>query len=370
MKVLVTHVPAGSGHERAAQALTRALELSSHSTEATLLNALDGVDPFYRWCFTDGYLHLVHQAPLLWGALYHLTDYPAFHRPVQLLHRWNNHQHGTGLERIFLEADPDVILGTHFFPMEVAAFLKRSKRLRARLVTVITDYIPHSLWIAPGVDAYIVASVPGKEYLLRRGIRKDRIQVLGIPIDPKFSHRGNRSELLKKLELEPERLTILVGSGGAGTGPVRRLVLLLNSLQEAVQLIVVAGKNAVLVRTLEKLRSAVKHPMKVYGYVDHMDELMEVSDVLITKPGGLTCSEALTKGLPLVLVCPIPGQESRNAAVIAGQGAALRINRLSDLVEQVSKLCKDPHELKAMSHRAREAAFPEAAHHIARLVIH
>ncbi len=369
MKILVAHAPAGSGHQRAAEAVFSSIRSMEPSAEATLVNAGQYSDPVYRWALVRGYLLLIQKAPFLWGMGYYLSDLKPFNRLSQQLHRVSNGLHGKPLEALFIESRADCILCTHFFPMEVAANLKARGRISARIITVITDYLPHALWIAPGVDLYVVASPQAEESLISRGIPGDRILVLGIPADTKFAQPADRALLAKRFGLEPERLTILIGSGGAGTGPVEKLVRLLGKARGPLQLLVVAGKNEALVRKMETLRAGFPHPMKVFGFVDFMYELMGASDLLITKPGGLTCAEALIKGLPMILIHPIPGQENRNAAVLRGMGAALVARRLEEVPARIQELLENPQRLQYLGRRAREVGRPEAADRIARLAI-
>ena len=369
MKILVAHVPAGSGHQRAAEAVAAAIRKLAPSAESILLDATPYSDRLYRWSFIRGYLTLIQRAPLLWGLGYYLTDFKPLSRLVQQLHRVSNGLHGKLLESFFLKTKADCILCTHFFPMEVAANLKAQGRISARVITVITDYLPHALWIAPGVDLYVVGSPQAKENLLSRGIPEERIRLLGIPVDPKFTDPVDRALLAKRFGLEPDRWTILIGSGGGGTGPVEKLVRLLGKLKVPLQLIVVAGKNNFLFEMLENIRSRFPHPMKVFGFIDFMNELMGVSDLLITKPGGLTCAEALVKGLPMILIYPIPGQERRNATVLQEMRVALVASCLEEATDRVQEFFENPQRFQELGRRAREASRPDAATKIARLAI-
>ncbi len=369
LKVLVTYVPAGSGHQRAADGIFAALQRAGGQVEPERVDALNGCDSCYRWSFDRGYLDLIQRAPAVWGLSYHLTDLRAFRRGIQRLHRLNNAWHAAGLGRFFAEAKADWIIGTHFLPMEVAGSLKVRGKISSRLISVITDYRPHTLWIAPGIDLYAVASERTKEELIQRGVPEERIRVTGIPVDPRFTASLDRESLRRRFELKQDRFTILVGSGGAGTGPIQRLVRLLGRIPKPIQLIVVAGRNDALVRELEGLRPQMPHPMKVCGFVNNMEELMEVSDLLISKPGGLTCAEGMAKGLPFLLIEPIPGQESRNAAALVQMGAAALASRLEEVPEQVQAFLRDPERLRRLSQKAREIGRPDAAEKIARMAL-
>ncbi len=369
MKIVVTHVPAGSGHQRAAEAIAFSLSTQAPGTSVVLLNALDGADPIYQWSFTRGYIGLIDGCPAAWGAAYGITDWKPIRPLSQMLHRLSNAWHGRALESILLSHRPDVVIGTHFFPMEVAGHLKRSGRLSAQLITVMTDLLGHSVWIAPGIDRYVVGSAVSKEDLIRRGVADQQIHVLGIPIDPHFGEESDRRSLAGKLGLDPERFTVLVASGGSGTGPVCDLVRSLRRIQEPMQVLVVAGKNPDLFQRLERMRQEIHHSMKVYGFVSNMHELMAVSNIMVSKPGGLSCAEAMARGLPLLLVAAIPGQESRNARVMVRMGTALQVKGLRGLPSWIGELRRRPARLLAMARRAKEMAHPEAASAVARMAL-
>ena len=369
MKTLVTYVPAGSGHEKAAEAICTTLRENDPSAETILLNGLDGMSAWYQWSFTQGYLDMIHRMPVLWGAAYHLLDIRDLAWAAYKLHRISNASHGKKLETILERYRPDAVVGTHFFPMEVAAYLKTKGRIQARLITVITDFLPHSVWISPGIDRYAVAAEWTREELLRRGVAPEKIQVTGIPIHPKFSRKGNRQELAKKLGLRVDQWTVLIGAGGFGTGPVDRLVDTFARISEPLQILVVTGKNTALLRRLEAARERSHHNVVLYGFVDNMDELMDVSDLMVTKPGGLSCAEAMAKGLPMLLNSPIPGQEARNARLLEQAGIAMQALRLEDLPRQIGELRKDPSRLRTMAELGRRASFPRAAETVARMVV-
>ncbi len=368
MKIIVTHVPAGAGHQKAAEAITIALKQRCPQNETVLLNALDGMSPWYQWSFTEGYLSVIHRYPHLWGAAYNFLDLRGLAWAAYKLHRMNNASHGKILEEILWRQKPDVVIGTHFFPMEVAAYLKCHKRFNARLITVLTDFLPHSVWISPCIDTYVVGSPVGREALRARGVPEARIQLLGIPIHPKFSKHTHRNETALRLGIQPDRFTVLVCSGGFGTGPVFELVTALSGIPTPLQVLVVTGKNTALLRHLENVQEKIPHALKLYGFVDNMEELMTVSDLMVTKPGGLSSVEAMAKGLPLLLVAPIPGQETRNARVLTQQGIAVLAGNLKEFPRLLEELRNNPARLQEMSRLSRITSFPDAAAAVAGLV--
>ncbi|MBI4227227.1 MAG: glycosyltransferase [Candidatus Omnitrophica bacterium] len=357
--LVAAYAAAGEGHRRAAEAVAAAAAERRDVTVA-LRDCLEGAEPWFRRTYTDGYLHLVRRAPAAWGALYQAMDRAGTTGWLRALRRWGNARQERGFADWLIARQPPVVIATHFFPVEVIAALKRRGRLRAKLVCAITDWLPHAFWLCPGVDRYAVAADATRDALMRRGIPSAQIRVTGIPIDHRFAGAPGRAALAARLGLDVSRRTILIGSGGFGLGPVEALVQTLGAVRGPYQLLVVAGRNEALRRALEALRPRLAHPMIVYGFVTNMDELMAVADLLISKSGGLTCAEAMARGLPMLVIAPIPGQETRNSAVLARAGAAVQVRRPADVVPYVERL-SSPEGLAPMVAAARRLGRPGAA---------
>jgi processive 1,2-diacylglycerol beta-glucosyltransferase len=247
----------------------------------------------------------------------------------------------------------------------VAAALKARGRLRARLAVVVTDFDVHGLWVVPHVDRYFVALEETRRHLVRLGVPPARITVSGIPIDPVFADPRNALAMARKHGLDPARWRILVTAGGFGVGPVERLVNALLDLRHSAQVVVICGRSAELKQRLDAL--AAMRPadgpvtLRAVRYTRAMDEYMAAADLLVGKPGGLTTAEALARGVPMVIVNPIPGQEERNADHLLEAGAAIRGNNLPALAWNVDALLDDPERLAAMRAAARRLARPAAA---------
>lgn len=358
MTVAAAYATAGEGHRRAAEAIAGAADGHPDVTIA-LRDCLEGSQPWFRHTYTDGYLQLVRRAPWAWGALYGAMDALGGTGPLRALRRWGNARQESRFVEWLLDRRPAVVIATHFFPVEVVTALKRRGRLRTTLITAITDWMPHAFWLCPGVDHYAVASEATKTAVIARGIPADRITVTGIPIDRRFAETPDRIQLATRLGIDPSRRTILIASGGFGLGPVEALVRTLGAVRGPYQLLVVAGRNDALRQAIEALRLRVPHPMTVYGFVRNMDELMAVADLLISKSGGLTCAEAMARGLPMLVIAPIPGQETRNSRLLAREGAAVPVRRIADVVPYIEQLQR-PDGLAAMA-AARRLGRPRAA---------
>lgn len=361
VKIIATYATAGEGHRRASEAVAAAAA-GRPDAAVTLRDCLDGAAPWFRRTYTGGYLQVVRRAPLVWGALYGFTDLVGAHGWLRALRRCNNAPQERAFARWLIAVQPDVVVSTHFFPVEVVTALVRRGRLRTRLISAITDWMPHAFWIAPGVDHYAVAAEATKTELIRRGVPVERISVTGIPIDTRFAQMPaeGQPKVAARLGLDPARRTILIGSGGFGLGPIEALVRTIGAMRGPYQLIVVAGRNDALRRTIEALRPTIPHPMVVYGFATNMDELMAVSDLLISKSGGLTCAEAMARGLPMLVISPIPGQETRNSALLGREGAAVQVGGVAEIAPYLERL-QDANGLSAMAAAARRLGRPHAA---------
>jgi processive 1,2-diacylglycerol beta-glucosyltransferase len=221
------------------------------------------------------------------------------------------------------------------------------------------------MWLCRHYEHYFVALEETRAYLASLGVASDRISVTGIPIDPVFGKHKDKYEMRRKHGLTPDRLTILVSAGGFGVGPIKTLIASLRQLRHPAQILAICGRNDALRQELERMAASNGGlTVKVIGFTTEIDELMAASELVVGKPGGLTSSEALARGLVFVVVNPIPGQEERNADHLLEEGAALRCNNLPVLAYKIDKLLDDPGRLSAMQAAAKRMARPRAAYEI------
>jgi processive 1,2-diacylglycerol beta-glucosyltransferase len=203
-----------------------------------------------------------------------------------------------------------LIVCTHFLPAEIVSWLKAKERLASRQAIIVTDFDVHAMWLCHHYEHYFVAIDEARAYLEALGIPAEKITVSGIPIDPVFALKKDKLEMRRKHGLAPDLPTILLSAGGFGVGSVEALIASLTPLRHRAQIVAICGRNKELKSRLGKMASAMKSKgglqVKPLGYTEEMDELMTASDVVLGKPGGLTTSEALSKGLVFVIVNPIP----------------------------------------------------------------
>ena len=338
MRVFIATVSAGAGHSQAAAALEEAWRAERPRDTIARLDALDFVPKLYRQLYLKTYVRLVERAPDLWSYVFKKTDNPALMRKLTRVRRSLAKWKAARFIRQMRSFKPDVVLCTHYMPLEIVGRLKAKGRGRFSplTVSVVTDFEAHALWMEPGVDLYCVAAEETKARLVARGAAAEHVLVTGIPIARKFSMTVDLEAVRKRMGLRDDLPVLLVLGGGLGLGPVAEILGELNKLATAVQVVVVCGRNEELRRELAAQER--RHPTHVLGFVTCMHEIMAVSDLVLTKPGGLTTSEALAMGKPLFVLNPIPGQEAANSDFLLEHGAAAKANRIEDLPFRLEKL--------------------------------
>lgn len=352
-KILILSVSAGAGHMRAAEAIRAQALASNAPVEAIHLDAMDFVTPAFRKLYTDFYIKLVDKAPTLWGYLYNQTHVAQPDSTMERLRRKVERMNAGALLRKIGEARPDAIVCTHFLPAEMLSRLIRRGELQCPVWVLVTDFDLHRLWVHEGMAGYFVANEEVAYRLRAQGIDADRIHVTGIPIMPAFTQPLDRPTCAAEFGLAPGRTTFMLMGGGAGMGQLAGVAERLLALPGDFQLIVLAGKNAKALADLKLL--AERHPRRLFpqGFTHQVERLMACADLIVTKPGGLTTSECMAMGLPMVVNAPIPGQEERNADYLLEQGVALKAMDAVTLAYRIQWLLAKPGKLAAMRERSR-----------------
>lgn len=360
MKILVIHASAGAGHLKAAEALYHGIKKSTDH-DVFLVDALDYSSFLFKRFYKETYFFLISKIPWMWGFSFWLLDLSWLQPLVRIVRRVHNVLNTKKLHRFLCEEKFDCILMTHFMPTEVAAALKRKGRISSKLITVVTDFDVHKIWLADGIDVYAAASDWTKEKLKRIGIVQEQIFVSGIPTDEKFSVSVDVSSLRKKLGLRENLFTVLVATGSFGIGPIEEIVNVL----EGFQIIVVCGHNKSLYK---KLSAEHSNLVNVLGLVDNMHELMAASDAMVTKPGGLSISEALVSQLPLIFFNAIPGQETGNIKVLKAHGIGISGCSINQIGKELEKMKSSKDVFLAALKKTRALARPSAVKDIISLI--
>ena len=371
-RVLILSASAGTGHVRAAEALEKVFRQQPGVGEVRNVDALRFTNRLFRDFYSKLYIQLVQKAPTILGIVYNTTDEPwKTDRMRLMLDRLN-----TGpLERFIARFKPDITVCTHFLPAEIISYLISKGKLNARLSIVVTDFDVHAMWLCKTFDRYFVALEESKIHLEVLGLPGDHITVSGIPIDPLFSAAENRAELRRQAGFDPNRPLFLISGGALGVSPAAGVLDSLARLKHPAQAIVICGKNTEMQANMEEKARAVEaaNPglsFRVLGYTNEMHRWMQMADLFIGKPGGLTTAECLASGLPMVIVSPIPGQEDRNSDHLLEKGIAIKCNEFTTLPYKIDGLFDEAGRLDTMRKNALAFGRPQAAVTIVDSLLH
>lgn len=372
-RILILSASVGAGHVRAAQAVESALREMVPTAEVRNQDVLELTNALFRRLYGKAYLDLVNHTPHVLGYFYDLLDQPSRsgkNRGDRLrlaLEKLNLRS----FIRLLQGEAWDLVINTHFLPAEIIASLRKQDKLKVPQVTVTTDFETHRLWVNQPCEHYFTATPEGARYLQSWGIPSTDVSVTGIPIDPLFSKPKLRQDCLSRLGLGGERPIVLQLAGGFGVGPIEKLTRTLLTVERPIDLVVIAGRNQEVKKRLEKLTAGMsgnggngqpRHRVKVIGFTDQMDEWLNVADLVVSKPGGLTTSETLARGAVMVIVNPIPGQETRNSDYLLENGAAIKANNTPTLTYKVNALLEDPARLAQLRQNVARLARPRAAY--------
>ena len=365
MRTLVISVTAGNGHNATAKTMAEYLE--ANGADATVLDLYKYISRIIYNMVDKGYLFSIRHTPKGFGRAYSGVERRRIPRKILGLLN-SNRLLASRLAGFFADYHPDVILVTHVFAAQVLDVLKKQGHLQVPIVGVMTDYCIHPLWeTVPSVGTIVVPSEIMRYAAARRGIEAERLVPLGIPVASKFSGKREKADARREIGLDPDKTTILVMGGSMGYGDLLQSVTEIDQMDKGYQLACIAGANRRLLRQLKQLET--KHPIHVCGFTDQVDLYMDAADCIVTKPGGLSTSEALSKELPLILVSPIPGQEERNAHFFVNAGAAVLVSRHFPIAEAVYSVLESEGRLEHMKQAIRQIACPRAAADIADLTI-
>jgi processive 1,2-diacylglycerol beta-glucosyltransferase len=315
----------------------------------------------------DGYIGMVKTVPQVYSYIYdraeRATHVPAFRRYVSQYTAAN-------LRKLVDERKPDLVVCTHAFPCGVMSEYKRQFDPDLPVVGIVTDFVVHPFWIYTNVDAYSVATPEMRAALMSRGVRDERIVVSGIPIDTRFGTNGRTADQMREaLDLPRDRRIVLVMGGGVGIGPLDKVLRALGGVDVPLCAVVIVGRNKGLERKVVAAAERTPYPVRVFGFVDNVFDYMHASDVLLSKPGGLTSSEALAARVPMVLVKPLPGQEERNTRYLVSRRAAVRPRGEAALAEAVRELLVSPQRRATAMAGIDALRHPDAAPVIAERIV-
>ena len=358
-KVLFISAPIGAGHIKAAQSVAEAMCRQYNHVETKLVNVFEFFNIFVGKSILTIYFKVLELFPKMYGMAYGWGN----ESPLALVGRQIISRYlAKRMEQYILGYNPDIIVCTHATPAGIISSLLKDKKIAIPVVGVVTDFVVHRLWVYPEIQHYVIANEKMGKFLLDHGINGNGIKVMGIPVDEKFSRVSDKEKVMQNLQFCSEIKTILIMGGGAGLLPMDKIVQCCENIGIPLQMIVVAGKNKKMYQKVMNLQPKLRNKVQVLGYVDYVNELMAIADLIISKPGGITCAETLCAGIPMLIYRPIPGQEEANTNYLIEQQVALRADSLFDIQLIIEKLfIEQPDELIRLRQNSLKMGRPQAA---------
>ncbi|MBR5453883.1 MAG: glycosyltransferase [Clostridia bacterium] len=364
MKVLILSITAGEGHNSTAKALKA--ELEAGGAQCEFLDTYGYINKALRYTIANGYLFFSSHTKRMYAKAYRMQEKRSPSKKLSPL-KLTNKAMAKKLYKYITEYDPDVIVCTHIFAAMLVDILKTKAKINAKILSILTDFVFHPYW-EEGLHADKVV-IPNDMLIMqarKKGYRDEQIEPIGIPIRRKFENIGSREDARDSLGIARDKLTVLIMGGSMGFGKLDKVVKGLDRIPLDFQMLVVCGNNAEAKQKIEKLE--LNKPTMVYGFVDNVDVMMDASDCIVSKPGGLTTSEALAKRLPMIIVNPIPGQEDRNREFLLNNGAAMAVSETCPLDEVIFQLFSSPDRIEEIRRNIDKIRRPHASADLVELI--
>lgn len=342
-KALVLSVKAGYGHHSAGQAIIE--ELEKREYECVMLDTLEYVNTHLANSVSDGYLFSTKYLSEAYGKAYGSLDkrdekYDS-HSLVTIFSKLVSHK----LKKFFEGYTPDVVIGTHSYACLLMTYLSEKGIIKCTTFGIVTDFTVHPFWESTEIDYYVTPDALLNRQMKKKGIPEEKILPFGIPIKEKFASKMSKSDARNVLGIK-DKTTLLVMMGSMGYGNMIENIKLIDSIEGDFQILCVCGNNKKAKKEIEE--NVFEKAVYSFGFVNNVDVMMDAADCIITKPGGLTTSELLAKGLPAVILEPIPGQESRNMEFLVNNGAAVMVTETFPIDEALYELLKYPWRLEIL----------------------
>ena len=366
-RVLFLSASVGVGHTAAAAAVGRALVERDPGAESETVDSYKYAASIFSKVVADGYIGMVKTVPQVYRYIYDRAERAT---QVGAFRTWASQFTASNLRTLIETTKPDAVVCTHAFPCGAMAEYKKRFDPTLPVIGIVTDFVVHPFWIYRNVDAYAVATPEMRATLMSRGIAPERIVVSGIPVDARFAQPPvDRSALRRALDLPDDRKVVLMMGGGLGIGPLELMMRALGRVNAPVTGVIIVGRNERLLRRVIAAAERTEYPLRVFGFVDNVFDYMHASDVLVSKPGGLTSSEALAAELPMILVRPLPGQEERNTRYLVSRRAAIRATGQPQLSRALTELFDSPERELGLRTSMRALRNPRAADAVAERIL-
>lgn len=372
-KILIFYGSYGGGHLSAAKSISKYLE-ETYDKKVTvqMVDCIEYINKYINKVSTEAYKELAKKAPWAWKHVYKNSQ----NGPLSHISTTTNRLMSYKLNLLIQEFKPDLIISTHPFSTQMCAVLKRRKKIDCKLATILTDFHIHAQWLVLSEynDYFFVSNEQMKKDMIRENIDENKIFVTGIPVSDRFTKEYDKLEIYKEFGLSPDKQTILFFAGGEfglGRDTTYRILKTFIRLFRELQIVAISGKNKKMNQKFKELVEVTNSEdrVKVLEYTDKVPELMSIVIGVVTKPGGLTVTECLVSGLPMVIMNPIPGQEEENAEFLVDNGIAIWLNKKDNIARRLKNLSRDPNKLKEMGESAKRLSKPYATSEIGKTLM-
>lgn len=365
--ILIFYASYGGGHLNAAKSIYDCILNHYENNSIELVDCMKYVNKTVEKLSTAAYREAAKKAPWVWGKIYSDSQ----KGPLAHLSTRSNKIMAIKLLRLLREKNPDLIISTHPFSSQMCNYLKRKGKITAKIATIMTDFAPHDQWLVGSdfTDYFFVANSKMKHYLISTNIPQDKIFVTGIPLSNRFLQRYDRKKVLADFQLDDDKKNILFFGGGEfGLGKSRTFEILdaLIKTSNDMQIIAISGKNEKMKIKFEEIVKSnhANHRVKILAFTNQVPELMSISDVVVTKPGGMTTTESLACGLPMIIINPIPGQEEENAEFLEKKKVGIWIKKNDDITKVLRNLFANSNQLNEMKNNALLIGHPNSTKNI------
>jgi processive 1,2-diacylglycerol beta-glucosyltransferase len=361
-KILIFSASIGNGHNQAARAMQESLAEEGYTS--MVIDTLEYISPTFHKILLEGYMSLLRISPRMWGRIYHNTEKTRFFD----LNVFVNKLLANKLKKLINSVQPDAFIATHPFASCMLSVLKGRNEWKQPIYTIITDYTIHPSWINHHINYYFIAHE--QLYYLVDIYRHDyaKFKPMGIPISKKFTDSLDTEELRQRFGIRPEQKSIILSGGGLGLGPMEKVLEGLEKINKPLKIFVLTGLNDKLFQKVN--RSEHRHEVVPLRFVENFHEYLQVADLIVTKSGGLTTAEVLSKQVPMIIYNPLPGQEERNSHFLLNNACALHANVIEQLIYFIEELIENPEKASYMKQMAKRVAKPDAAQKIAQFIKH
>ena len=354
-KVIVFYASYGGGHLSAARSIQEYIENNYPDVDSELIDCVKYINKALEAVTTKAYSEMAKKVPNAWGRIYKKSE----SGPLAQISTASNKVMALKLKKLLEEKQPDLVICTHPFASQMCSYLKRKEKVNVKIATILTDFAIHNQWIVGHeyTEYFFVSHLGMKEDLIAEGVSPEKIYATGIPLSNKFLLKYDKNEILESFGLTPGKKTVLFfGGGELGLGKTHTLDIFKSFVRnDNIQIVAISGKNPKMREHFEDyvIEMGKEDSVKILEYTDKVAQLMSISDLVVTKPGGLTTTESLASGLPIVVINPIPGQEEENAQFLEQNNVAIWIKKDDNVEEILNNLFSNPAQMQEMKIKAR-----------------